>query len=92
MDALGQANVVRTWRARIKRDLKAGRLNVADLIESPDERLETMKVFDLLMAVPKIGRVKANKMLQTLRVSGSKTVGGLSDRQRDEMVRWLRTY
>ena len=42
----------------------------------------------MLLAVPKYGRVKANKMLQTCRISPSKTIGGLSERQRTELV-WL---
>jgi hypothetical protein len=45
-----------------------------------------MKVFDLLLATPKYGRIKANKLLQRCRISSSKTVGGLSDRQRVEII------
>jgi hypothetical protein len=44
----------------------------------------------MLLAVPKYGRVKANKILQTCRISPSKTIGGLSDRQRAELVGMLR--
>jgi hypothetical protein len=57
MDALTTANVIRTWRAGLKRDLKAGRVDVIDLLIDPPEKLETMKVFDLLLAAPKYGRV-----------------------------------
>lgn len=90
MDALGIANVVRTKRANLKKDIKAGRVSVLSLLMEPPEWLETMKVFDLLIAAPKYGRVKTNKILQTCRISPSKTVGGLSDRQRAEMVGYLR--
>ena len=38
----------------------------------------------------RVGTVKAAKILQQCRVSGSKTVGGLSDRQRCELVAMLR--
>jgi hypothetical protein len=44
----------------------------------------------MLLAVPKYGRVKANKVLQQVRISPSKTIGGLSDRQRTELVALLR--
>jgi hypothetical protein len=90
MDALGKANVIRTRRANLKRDLKAQRVSVMSLVMDPPEWVETMKVFDLLLAVPKFGRVKANKILQTCRISPSKTLGGMSDRQRGEMVSLLR--
>jgi hypothetical protein len=46
--------------------------------------------FDMLLAVPKYGRVKANKVLQQCRISPSKTIGGLSERQRTELVGLLR--
>jgi len=48
--------------------------------------VETAKVFDILMAVPKFGRVKAARLLNQCRISQSKTVGGLSDRQRGELI------
>ena len=54
------------------------------------EFVETAKVFDMLLAVPKYGRVKANKVLQQCRISPSKTIGGLSERQRSELVSMLR--
>ena len=40
----------------------------------------------MLLAVPKYGRVKVNKILQQCRISPSKTIGGLSERQRTELV------
>ena len=40
----------------------------------------------MLMAVPKFGRVKAARFLNQCRISQSKTVGGLSERQRAELV------
>jgi hypothetical protein len=43
-------------------------------------------VFDMLLAVPKVGSVKATKILHSCRVSPSKTFGGLSERQRAELA------
>lgn len=89
MDALGQANVVRTYRAGVKRDLKGGRVSIVDLLMDDDPLLETAKVFDLLLATPKYGRVKVNKMLVSCRISPSKTVEGLTERQRGELVEMI---
>src|SRR5919202_6236737 len=58
MDALRRANEIRTQRASLKRDLKAGRTQIHGLLLDPPEYLLTAKVFDLLLAVPKYGRVK----------------------------------
>ena len=90
MDALQRANEIRTRRAQLKRDLKAGRVSIHTLLLDPPEFLATAKVFDMLLAVPKYGRVKANKVLQQCRISPSKTIGGLSQRQRAELVGQLR--
>jgi S13-like protein len=89
MDALQRANEIRTRRAQLKRDLKAGRVSIHKLLLNPPSFVETAKVFDMLLAVPKYGRVKANKVLQQCRISPSKTIGGLSERQRSELVSLL---
>ena len=60
------------------------------LLLDPPEYLLTAKVFDLLLAVPKYGRVKVNRILTHCRISPSKTIGGLSERQRNELVSFLR--
>lgn len=88
--ALERANEIRVKRAALKRDLKSGERMLADVLARPSEWVLTAKVHDLLVCVPGIGAVKAAKMLQQCRVSGSKTVGGLSDRQRAELVALLR--
>ena len=90
MDALQRANEIRTKRAQLKRDLKGGRVSIHELLLRPPEYLETAKVFDMLLAVPKYGRVKVNKVLGSCRISPSKTIGGLSERQRTELVSMLR--
>jgi len=90
MDALKRANDVRTKRAQLKRDLKAGKVKVEQLLLDPPEWVESAKAFDMLLAVPKYGRVKANKVLAQCRISPSKTIGGLSERQRAELVELLR--
>src|ERR687895_763616 len=77
-------------RATLKRDLKAGRIQIHTLLLDPPEYLATAKVFDLLLAVPKYGRVKVNRILTQCRISPSKTIGGLSERPRTELVSYLR--
>lgn len=90
MAALKHANEIRSRRAQWKRDVKAGRVLLSDMILDPPEWADTMKVFDAMVAAPKYGRVKVNKILQMTRCSPSKTLGGLSIRQRTEIVSMLR--
>src|SRR6202161_873301 len=90
MDALARANQIRIKRAQLKRDLKGGRLSIHALLLDPPEYVETAKVFDMMLAVPKYGRVKENKILTHCRIAPSKTIGGLSERQRSELISLLR--
>ena len=86
MEALARANDIRVRRAQLKKDLKLGKVQIEEILNDPPEYVETAKVIDILMAVPKFGRVKAARFLNTCRISQSKTVGGLSDRQRAELI------
>ena len=63
--ALELANDIRTRRAQLKRDLKAGKVKIDSLLLDPPEYLETAKVFDIILAVPKYGRVKVNRILNS---------------------------
>ena len=92
LEALNRANVIRIKRAEVKRDLKAGRVTIVDLLLDPPAFMATAKIIDFLLATPKVGRVKANKIVQRCRISPSKTIGGLSERQRRELVDLLPTY
>ena len=89
MRALNKANEIRTKRAKLKRDLKAGKVQIQKLLLDPPEYVLSAKAFDMILAVPKYGRVKANKILSQCRISPSKTIGGLSERQRAELVHML---
>src|SRR3954466_2214202 len=86
MDALRRANDVRVRRAKLKKDLKDGRVRIETILGAPPEYVSTGRWIDILMAAPKLGRVKAARFLNPCRISQSKTVGGLSDRQRAELI------
>jgi S13-like protein len=85
-DALRKANRIRTERARLKERMKARRESPLDLLLEPPQYIESMKVQDFLLATPKYGKVKTKKVLQLARVSPTKTVGGMTSRQRTELV------
>lgn len=98
MDALARANSVRSGRARLKRALHddtTGLLivrvvnapeSVADEYGIPAGGMLTMPLFPALLATRKLGRVKVNRLLAAERISPSKTLGGLTDRQRDAIT------
>ena len=86
MRALRHANEIRSGRARLKKELAVGRARIEEIIAQPPESAKTAKVYDLLLALPKIGPAKATRCLSQCRIAPSKTVGGLSERQRDELI------
>jgi hypothetical protein len=75
LDALGRANRIRVQRAQLKRALKAG-----------ETSFDRILVDHMLLAVPRLGRVRAGRLLTQCRISQAKTIGGLSERQRGELV------
>ncbi len=82
--ALEYANEIRSHRAQVKRDLKAGQITLFDVYE--DGRCDTMKIWDVLLAFPKLGRTKVNLGLNKLRIAPSKTVGGMTVRQKTDLA------
>jgi hypothetical protein len=90
MDALRRANEIRSQRAQLKRELKSGAQELHTLIRDAPDFMRTAKVFDVIVAAPKYGKVKATRILNQCRISQGKTLGGLSDRQRDELVELLK--
>ena len=89
MQALERANRVRSCHAQLKREIERGERTATGVLLEPPELSHSMKVADLLLAVPKYGKVKVNKILVQCRVSPSKTVGGLTLRQRAEIAAML---
>lgn len=91
-EALARGNAVRSYRAELKVRMKAGEVSPLDVLRDVMPEVETMRVYDLLVAVPKCGRVKVNKLLGRARIAPSKTVGGLSPRQRLELMTMVEPY
>ena len=89
MIPLKQANQVRGLRAKLKQDLRQGNVRIEVILATPADYLASSEVFDLLVAVPKIGPVKAGRLLTIARISPSKTMGQLSERQRACLIELL---
>lgn len=86
-EALAIANEVRFARARLKRDIAAGRVLVADVLADPPALVASMPSIELLRAVPHVGRCKAGSWLKRGGVTDpSRPVGRLTARQREELA------
>lgn len=92
LDALLYANEVRSYRKDVKAKITSARLNADEVLVSGDPLLATMCVEDLVIAVPGLGRRKADYMFRRYGISPSKTIAGLSDRQRGTLLVLLREH
>ena len=90
MEALNEANRIRTEEGAAEEGPPRRKANINVLLLSPPDYILSAKVSDMLLAVPKYGHVKVNKILAQCRISPSKTIGGLSQRQRAELVSHFR--
>jgi hypothetical protein len=88
--ALEQANEVRTARAKLKRELASGKIELVQILADPPACVRTARIRDVLLVVPKIGSVRAGRILAQCRIAHSKTLGGLTDRQRGELINLFR--
>src|SRR4051794_14068297 len=75
MAALDKADEVRIYRANLKRDIKAGISSIYDCLLNPPEMIKTMKLLDLMMALPNYGRVKSDRILKVCHISPTKKIG-----------------
>ena len=61
------------------------------MLRDPPAFVHTAKIIDILLALPRYGPVKVNRLLATSQIAANKTIGGLSRRQRDELIALLDT-
>ena len=82
--ALTEANRVRVERARLKRDVKAGRVSIAQALQA--DCALSMRVLDLLRAQRFYGPVRCRKLLRRAGVPEHARVAGLTARQRAALL------
>ena len=89
-EALARAHEVRSKRGRIKQLLKERRLTLSQVLAADKVDLHTMKLTDLMRAVPGLREARMAKALRMTRIPPTVTLEGLSYEQRVLLIRWLR--
>jgi hypothetical protein len=89
MQALAHANRIRLARAALKRAIKAGNANAADVVRDCPSEVESMTVSELLRSQTRWGRTRVRKFLIPLAVNENRELGRLTVRQRGELARRL---
>lgn len=93
--ALARAVAARQLRAGVRGEIKDGTRSLRDVMlagQRDDEEgriLARMKVVDLLCALPHIGPVRASGIMSKVGIATNRRVGGLGNRQIDELTEYF---
>ena len=85
--ALEKAAAARRRRAELREKLKMGSTSLKELLEEADrdEVVSKMKVVTLLESLPGVGKVRARRLMEELKISDSRRVRGLGAQQREAL-------
>ena len=87
--ALEKAAAARRARADLKVRLKSSGTSLREVLDSgqTDEAVGKMKVVAVLEAMPGVGKIKAQRLMDKLAISPSRRVRGLGVKQREALER-----
>ncbi len=87
--ALEKAAAARRARADLKVRLKSNGTSLREVLDSgqTDDAVGKMKVLAVLEAMPGVGKVKAQRLMDKLEISPSRRVRGLGVKQREALER-----
>ena len=86
LEALRKANEIRARRSKLKKDLATGKAQIHKIIANPPDYARAERLTVLLLALHGYGPARVNKLLLRTKISESKRLGGLTDRQRTELI------
>lgn len=87
-EALEKAAAARKQRAAIKSDLKNGATKLSDVLTlaKDDPVVAKLRVTALLQALPGVGPAKSAAIMEEVKISPSRRVGGLGKHQAQRLV------
>jgi DNA uptake protein ComE-like DNA-binding protein len=89
-DALKKAAKARQERAKLREEIKSGKMSFAQVMKKSDDPVVArMRVATLLESLPGFGKAKAAKIMSELEISESRRVQGLGARQRESLLERL---
>jgi hypothetical protein len=92
LQALQRANRVRLARAELKRRISEGEVTAAEVILTAPWEAGSMAIGDVLMSQRRWGGTRCRKFLAMFRISETKTIGSLTERQRRALAAQLSAH
>lgn len=89
--ALDKAAAARARRAELRERLKDGSLGLTELLDlaGSDDVAARTKVVTVLQSLPRLGKVRANRLMDELGIAATRRVAGLTPKQRDRLLERL---
>lgn len=86
--ALEKAAEIRKARAELKDQLKSGKTTLASVLDRAenDDVVGKLKVSAVLQAMPGIGKIRANQIMEKLKIAESRRLRGLGEQQRKALL------
>ena len=86
--ALEKAAEIRKARAELKDQLKSGKTSLASVLDRAenDDVVGKLKVSAVLQALPGIGKIRANQIMEKLKIAESRRLRGLGEQQRKALL------
>jgi hypothetical protein len=84
--ALEKAQAMRKARADLREQLKKGEVTLEEVLNRDDPVVARMKVSYLLRSLPRVGKVKAERIMQEIGINESRRVQGLGTRQKQALL------
>lgn len=87
-EARDAATQARRRRAEVKDQLRSGDLTIEDVLRlaDTDEVVAHTKVIDVLKSQPRVGEVRANKVMERLKIASNRRLRGLGKHQIDGLI------
>ena len=92
LQALQRANRVRLARAELKRRIADGEVTASEVILTSPWEASSMAIGDVLMSQRRWGGTRCRKFLAMFRISETKTIGSLTERQRRALAAQLSAH
>ena len=87
--ALAKAAEARKIRADIKKEIKNGSMNIQQILSSDLPAIKKMRVQQMLIALPGVGLVRAQSIMERCNISATRRIQGLGVNQRKELLSHL---
>ena len=88
--ALQKAQQIRSKRMEVRKELKAGKLTLQDVLsDAGNEVYAKMRVKYLLESLPQVGKITTQKIMEEIGIDEARRVQGLGSRQKAQLLERL---